>query len=1606
MKKAIIITIILLMLVSALPIALALNQENLKNEELSESSIDNKNQVGELQYFLDISVPAVKAKESNEYSPTTVWDMGYYGEGLNIAIMDSGVDDQIPTGHMSVDDMDDNELTYDPKFIAGGDGMSGAFISGINPEGTDEGHGTHCAGIALATGTTNAGVAPAARLIDMRVGAGPNLNINGVMNGLQWAIDNNETDWEDDGPQNDGVPIISMSFGGGTTNGQDDMAQLVNDVVEAGIVAVAAAGNGGQINTPSTADRAICVANIDDHNTIDRSDDTRNGASSSTGPRPDDGDNDPYDEMKPDISAPGTNIVAPVAHTKTLLAAATGTSMSTPHVAGIVALMLEANPDLKPKAPDYEYPIKRIMHDTAQDDANGRTDAPLLSEKWDAHHGWGYIDAYGCVKRAIDLRTGIASGPSEANSKQTVTFNARMNFTRTEYTIEDDLVKFKVFVPEEFEKPTNIKLSSTGGVGYVTGYSEPQKNNGNWEFEGWIRYTQDITDTRFCTPKITFDAVAPSENSDTDYDITVHFYQNDIRGNVDSHTITIKKATKPDLVITSITFTPNEPNEGEVVEIKATIKDNGGITSNTEVKFYDGNPDSGGKKIGTTQFVTVPAGGSRTASVIWDTTDNGGDHTIYVKIENTVPEEENINNNDDDKTINVNQPPNINVIIPNGGEIWEEMQDIHWNAVDPDGDDLSIDIFYSDNAGGSWSEIATDETNDGIYSWDTKTVTNGDEYLIKIKASDSYFTEEDKSDGIFEINNQEPGNNPPEVTVNSPNGEEEWEGSNDIIWDAEDKDGDNIKITIEFTSNNGKDWTKIIEDTSNDAIYSWDTDGLIDSDRYLIRVKANDGFTTTSDTSDSVFTVYNPIAPEVRNIFYPSNGEVVEDKIDIDWEARDENWDWEETDDLKISIDYWDDTSETWVNIIENYDNNPPSKYLWDTTQVPDGENYKIRVTATDDKGLSHSLESDGTFTIWNEDMLLDLISPKPGEEYSEEWPEIKWVASDRDDAELTIKIEYSDNAGNTWYLIADNIIDYYIFFMDSSNEDDLDHEVITKNIENAFDEAKYTLSPKAEVNKVSEGIWKITDQNKEFIIKKEAGDLNVYKPTTEYLFWDTGDLEDSDNYMIRITAYNDSLSKSKTVIMDDVFTIDKPDMPVIEILTPSTEGEEWSGITEIIWEASDADGEEILIDIWLYNLTTGYAQNLGLEENNDGSLLFDSTLYPDFDNYALIMYATDPGGEWAMAQSPKFEIDNPNTPEILVTSPNGGEEWSWEQEITWIATDDDGDNLAIEIYIIDDSDEIKIATTDNTGFYVWNTSNVEDGNNYKIKIIAIEQTEYELTAIDESNETFEIYNEGKYVFNLEILSDEYDLIGKAGDILQYEIMVTNVGEISDTFIIDISGLSSDWKIDLSADNLKNDKISLPGGLWQKIMVTVTIPDGEEAGKRYDIIISVTSEQTDKTENVTLFAEVERIYGVKIEIDIGLKEVNLGSQVIFNLTITNLGNARDTFTLKHSLLNEGWEAEFDDNNIGINAYDNKVVILTITSPEKVDNLTEEGNLELEITVTSSNDAKKSSVKINVNGIEINDGGGEEGFIPGFELVVLIVAIGIALLFVIINRRRY
>jgi hypothetical protein len=264
---------------------------------------------GLLRPVLDESVPQIGAPAA--------WAAGYEGNGVLIAVLDSGVDDTHP-------DLADR-VVASRNFTAGSD--------------LDEfGHGTHVASIIAGSGAASEnlyrGVAPGAQLISGKVCEFYDCMESDIIAGMEWAA------------IEEAAQIINISLGGSDTPGIDPLEEAVNTLTaQYGTLFVIAAGNDGPddetVSSPGSAEAALTVGAVDQDDEIASS----SGRGLTVGDR----------AIKPDVTAPGVLIIAArAAGTEIgplvgeLYTELSGTSMATPHVAGAAALLLEQHPSWGP----------------------------------------------------------------------------------------------------------------------------------------------------------------------------------------------------------------------------------------------------------------------------------------------------------------------------------------------------------------------------------------------------------------------------------------------------------------------------------------------------------------------------------------------------------------------------------------------------------------------------------------------------------------------------------------------------------------------------------------------------------------------------------------------------------------------------------------------------------------------------------------------------------------------------------------------------------------------------------------------------------------------------------------------------------------------------------------------------------------------------------------------------------------------------------------------------------------------------------------------------------------------------------------------------------
>ncbi len=264
----------------------------------------------------------------------------YTGDGIKVAVIDSGIDKLSGSLHHDFT----GKIAYEYDFCYGDSSANDNF-----------GHGTHCAGIIGAQDDDDGmiGIAPECELVIAKVmySDGSMISSTGIATAIDWVVSKN-------------VDVISISWGG--YSDIPVIREAFEDAYDAGVVIVAAAGNDDtDIAFPANHSDIISVGAVS-------SDYIRAGY-------PDWGWGEDrvsnYGETL-DFVAPGTEIWSTYLDNE--IERFSGTSMAAPHVAGLCALILEAQPLLTPAQ------VKDVLKITATD---------IGTDGKDDYYGWGFINA-------------------------------------------------------------------------------------------------------------------------------------------------------------------------------------------------------------------------------------------------------------------------------------------------------------------------------------------------------------------------------------------------------------------------------------------------------------------------------------------------------------------------------------------------------------------------------------------------------------------------------------------------------------------------------------------------------------------------------------------------------------------------------------------------------------------------------------------------------------------------------------------------------------------------------------------------------------------------------------------------------------------------------------------------------------------------------------------------------------------------------------------------------------------------------------------------------------------------------------------------------------
>jgi serine protease AprX len=351
-----------------------------------------------------------------------VWAAGYNGQGVVVGGQDTGYewDHEALKDHYRGWDgtIADHNYNWHDAILSGGTSDCPPD-SKVPCDDYYDSHGTHTMGTMVGedpSGNNKIGMAPGARWIgcrNMNQGTGSPETYSEC---FQWFIA--PTDLNGQNPRPDLAPdVINNSWGCTYTEGctnWDIIQSVIDNTRAAGIVVVASAGNSGSAcNTiddpPAVYDSVFTVGATDSLDNI--------AYFSSRGPSA--GSN----LLKPDITAPGVSIYSSI---KTGYGYLSGTSMASPHVTGLVALLISADPLLRGNVDDIEDIIRQSSVPLTTTQTCGGVPGSQVPNNT---YGYGRIDAWKAFNRLPHLLAVQETAPSLVALGAPITYTLAVTHT-------------------------------------------------------------------------------------------------------------------------------------------------------------------------------------------------------------------------------------------------------------------------------------------------------------------------------------------------------------------------------------------------------------------------------------------------------------------------------------------------------------------------------------------------------------------------------------------------------------------------------------------------------------------------------------------------------------------------------------------------------------------------------------------------------------------------------------------------------------------------------------------------------------------------------------------------------------------------------------------------------------------------------------------------------------------------------------------------------------------------------------------------------------------------------------------------------------------------
>ncbi|MDD3685409.1 MAG: FlgD immunoglobulin-like domain containing protein [Bacteroidales bacterium] len=601
--------------------------------------------------------------------------------------------------------------------------------------------------------------------------------------------------------------------------------------------------------------------------------------------------------------------------------------------------------------------------------------------------------------------------------------------------------------------------------------------------------------------------------------------------------------------------------------------------------------------------------------------------------------------------------PNTNIIVtaPNGGQNLEigDTYQITWVSA---GSSTQFRVYYSTDNGTTWYTI-TSSTSYNYYNW---TVPNAVSSQCLIRVDDySNSCIRDYSDAVFSIS--EPA---PNITVTNPNSSSTlyYNATTNIAWTSEFTTSE--FVTIEYSTDNGSNWTTIASPTQDDGSYSW-TVPQTASTECLVKVSEY-GNPAVYDVSNVNFTIAAPFI----TVTYPNGGETLDgcSSSTITWtKGGTSNY---------YKFEYSLNNGIDWTLISSSYYTTGTS-YTWNPVADFGSTNALFRVS--DANYTMATDQSDNVFTLIKNDDIV-ITYPNGGEDFETGTSKtLTWVA---DPSVTRFYVYYSTNSGSSWTYITNTTYNYYNWTIPAGVSDHCLIKVSDYNNSCKYDisDSEFSITPPTPTITVSNPNSATTLYfTKTTTISWSSQYLSSSFVVIDYTYddgitWNTiaNATENDGSYVWTIPETISSLCRVRVSEYQNPTVYDESNVdfaiayPYITVVSPNG-GEVYEGCesTTISWTRAGVSN----LYKFEYSTNGGSTWTVINSSYSTTGTSYTWSPLPDMTSSNCMIKVSDASYLNATDVSNAAFTINKNE-DIILTSPNGGEFWQvgTSKTITWVS--------------------------------------------------------------------------------------------------------------------------------------------------------------------------------------------------------------------------------------------------------------------------------------------------------------------------------------------------